>query len=99
MDEGDLELRREIAEEIREALDSYNPYVQQYRVIRDTIRQDSSSAIKLRILGKRGRNGHRYNLPTASEVAALIVGDFDTSDFDRDVIVDSIWAVATYVSL
>lgn len=43
--------------------------------------------MKLRILGKRNCDGRQYNLPTASEVAALIVGDFDPAGFDRDVIV------------
>jgi hypothetical protein len=45
--------------------------------------------VRLRILGKRGRDGRRYNLPTASKVSALIVGDFDVADFDRDVVVET----------
>ncbi|MCI66054.1 helicase-like protein, partial [Trifolium medium] len=44
--------------------------------------------MKLRILRKRGSDGKRYNLPTASVVAALIVGDFDATDFERDVVVE-----------
>jgi len=27
-------------------------------------------------------------LPTATEVATLIVGDFESSDFDRDIVVE-----------
>ncbi|GJU86868.1 hypothetical protein Tco_1294414 [Tanacetum coccineum] len=32
------------------------------------------------------RGGRQYNLPTASEVASLIVGDFDSTEHKRDVI-------------
>nr|GFA58701.1 hypothetical protein [Tanacetum cinerariifolium] len=32
------------------------------------------------------RDGRQYNLPTASEVAALIVGDFDSTEHKRDII-------------
>jgi len=39
-------------------------------------------------LGKRGYDGCRYNLPTASEVAALVVGDYDATDFERDIVVE-----------
>ncbi|MCI85493.1 helicase-like protein, partial [Trifolium medium] len=58
-------------------------------MIRNTLHSQGTPTVKLRILGKRGRDGRRYNLPTASEVAALIVGDFDAADFDRDVTVQT----------
>nr|GFA80884.1 hypothetical protein [Tanacetum cinerariifolium] len=32
------------------------------------------------------RDGRQYNLPTTSEVAALIVGDFDSMEHKRDII-------------
>ncbi|GJT67083.1 hypothetical protein Tco_1018563, partial [Tanacetum coccineum] len=34
------------------------------------------------------RDGRKYNLPTASEVAALIVGDFDSTKHKRDIILE-----------
>jgi hypothetical protein len=89
MKDDDLAVRSSIVRDIREALDSCdNPYVRTYNTIRDTLHLDGIPTIRLRILGKRGRDGRRYNLPTASEVAALIVGDFDAADFERDVIVE-----------
>jgi hypothetical protein len=79
-----------IVKEIREALDTCdNRYVHTYNKIRDTLHSQNPPSIKLRILGKRGRDGRRYNLPTASEVAALIVGDFDGENPERDVIVET----------
>ena len=90
MDHQDFHLKSGIIANLKSTLDQSNPYVQTYRMIRDTILQQSSNpAIRLRILGKRGRDGRRYNLPTASEVAALVVGDFDASDFERDVVVET----------
>ncbi|XP_075096558.1 uncharacterized protein LOC142174626 [Nicotiana tabacum] len=50
---------------------------------------DNNVLAKLRLIGKRGSDGRRYNLPTVSEVAALIVGDFEQRRSDRDIIVES----------
>ncbi|XP_075475631.1 uncharacterized protein LOC142507875 [Primulina tabacum] len=44
---------------------------------------------KLKLIGRRCGDGRRYNLPSASEVAALIVGDFDESLGDRDILVET----------
>ncbi|GKC11606.1 ATP-dependent DNA helicase RRM3-like protein, partial [Tanacetum coccineum] len=40
----------------------------------------------LRLIGTRQRDGRQYNLPTTSEVAALIVGDFDSTEHKRVII-------------
>jgi hypothetical protein len=83
-------LKSSIVKDIREAIDRCdNPYVKTYNTVRNTLYSEETPQVRLRILGKRGRDGRRYNLPTASEVAALIVGDFDAADFDRDVIVET----------
>jgi len=81
-------LRSSIVEDLRQMVDQFNEYAKTYRVVRDTLNERNAPTIKLRILGKRNRDGRRYSLPTASEVAALIVGDFESSDFDRDVVVE-----------
>jgi len=81
-------LNSSIVEELRQILDDCNPYVKTYRTVRDKMKENNSPTIRLRLLGKRNRDGRRYNLPTASEVAALIVGDFENSDFDRDIVVE-----------
>lgn len=44
--------------------------------------------VRLRLIGTRKRDGRRYNLPTTSEVAALIVGDFDATEHKRDIILE-----------
>ena len=40
------------------------------------------------LVAKRGKNGRNYNLPTANEVAGLIVGDFDSCAEQRDIVID-----------
>ncbi|XP_073014531.1 uncharacterized protein [Primulina eburnea] len=41
--------------------------------------EERRSDVKLKLIGRRCGDGRRYNLPSASEVAVLIVGDFDES--------------------
>jgi hypothetical protein len=92
-------IKSSIVKEIREALDNCNnPYVRTYNTVRDTLHSQETPNVKLRILGKRARDGRRYNLPTASEVAALIVGDFDTDDFERDIVVETMSGLLKRVS-
>ena len=88
MDDNRNSLKKDIVKEIRHILDHSNQYVKSYRMVRDKLLQDKAPDIRLRILGKRGYDGRRYNLPTASEVAALVVGDYDAVDFERDVVVE-----------
>lgn len=82
-------VKQNIVEDIRNVLHKYNPYARNYRIIRDTIEKDNQLIIQMKILVKRGIDGRRYNMPTTSEVAALIVGDLDGPDLDRDIIVES----------
>ncbi|KAH7544828.1 hypothetical protein FEM48_Zijuj01G0027600 [Ziziphus jujuba var. spinosa] len=70
-------------------LDEHNVLVKSFRMVRDTIRQHGSSNLKFRLIARREGNGRMYNLPTIAEVAALVVGDFETSPADRDIIVET----------
>ncbi|MCH80864.1 ATP-dependent DNA helicase PIF1, partial [Trifolium medium] len=89
MKDDRLALRSSIVRDIREALNNCdNPYVKTYNTVRDTLHARGTPDIRLKLLGKRGRDGRRYNLPTSTEVAALVVGDFDGEYSDRDVIVE-----------
>jgi len=77
-----------IVSELQHMLDSVNEYAKTYKFIRDKFKEGDQPTIRLRILRKRSSDGRRYNLPTSSKVAALIVGDFDAFDCDRDFIVE-----------
>ncbi|KAM3221062.1 hypothetical protein P3L10_020330 [Capsicum annuum] len=68
-----------IVSDLKQMLDSHNVLAKTFR----------SSKVRLRLIGKRGTDGRRYNLPTVSEVATLVVGDFEPSRSDRDIIIES----------
>ncbi|CAH1415218.1 unnamed protein product [Lactuca virosa] len=79
----------DIIEDLKVMLDSNNVLVSSYRMVRDTFTKNPQVDLKLRIIGKRDRDGRTYNLPTASEVAALIVGDISDSIENRDIVVQT----------
>ena len=82
-------LHAEIVADLKEMLDEHNVLVKSFRMVRDTIRQHESLNLKLRLIGRREQDGRMYNLPSVSEVTTLIVGDFETSPGDRDIIVET----------
>ncbi|XP_035831868.1 uncharacterized protein LOC110869885 [Helianthus annuus] len=56
-------------------LDSTNMLVKTYRMVRDHLHENPNVSLKLRLISQRDRDGRTYNLPTCSEVAALIVDE------------------------
>ncbi|KAK4268770.1 hypothetical protein QN277_022011 [Acacia crassicarpa] len=78
-----------IVEMLKECLDKHNCVVRHYRKAMDIIKENVTPDISLRLL--RNVNSivlsRQYNMPTTSELAALIVGDFDNSYTKRDIIV------------
>ncbi|OIT35849.1 putative udp-n-acetylglucosamine--peptide n-acetylglucosaminyltransferase sec [Nicotiana attenuata] len=83
------QLHAEIVNDLKQMLDENNVLAKSFRMVRDQFQADGTSNVRLRLIGKRGSDGRRYNLPTVSEVAALIVGDFEQTRCDRDIIVES----------
>ncbi|GKB65490.1 hypothetical protein Tco_0921676, partial [Tanacetum coccineum] len=81
-----IELDYQLTIEIRDLLDEINLLVQDFRMAGERIRSSDDKKVSLRLIGTRQRDGRQYNLPTASEVAALIVGDFDSTEHKRDII-------------
>ncbi|KAG8366715.1 hypothetical protein BUALT_Bualt17G0108200 [Buddleja alternifolia] len=74
-----------IVEGLKTMLDNVNPYVQIFRSARDALQHDSGVNLHIRIL--HSRSNRQYNQPTASEIAALIVGDETDAIGCRDIIV------------
>ncbi|CAH1430129.1 unnamed protein product [Lactuca virosa] len=79
----------QIIHDLKLMLDSNNVLVQCYRMVKDSFQVNPYIDLKLRFIGKRIQDGMAYNLPSASEVAALIVGDIDDSFENRDIIVQT----------
>ena len=48
---------------------------------------EGESNVRIKLIGRRPHDGRNYDLPTSNEVAALIVGDFDSMATERDIIV------------
>ncbi|XP_076930385.1 uncharacterized protein LOC143595165, partial [Bidens hawaiensis] len=79
-------LDNQIINYLKDMLDSKNPLVKSYRMARDCFQQNPNMDLKLKIIGTRETDARTYNLPTTSEVAALIVGDIGEAIDKRDII-------------
>ena len=55
---------------------------------RDKINSDVEENVKMRLISSRDKDGCTYNLPTYSEIAALVTGDDDEHFPRRDVIIE-----------
>ncbi|XP_035835779.1 uncharacterized protein LOC110888292 [Helianthus annuus] len=82
-------LDRQLIEHIKDVLDTDNQLVKSYRMVRDSFQDNPQLSLKLRLIGRREKDGRTYNLPTAGEVAALIVGDLDSAIDSRDIVVET----------
>jgi hypothetical protein len=81
-------LNAEILQNLQEMLDTYNPYIQNFRQVRDLLRNEGESAeISMRIYCDRSHDPRRYNAPAASDVAAIMVGDgHEIVPSNRDIV-------------
>ncbi|KAF8100728.1 hypothetical protein N665_0218s0066 [Sinapis alba] len=79
-------LKPEIIEILMKMLDEVNPYVKQFRSAKDRFKTDPDDAFHMRIVSDRSKDGRTYNIPVASEVAALIPGDFNLDMDNRDFV-------------
>ena len=78
-------------------LDKYNVHAKSFRMARDKYAEQPCHDLKLKLIADRQKDGRIYNIPTVSEVAALIVGDVDTAS-PRDIIMESHAAVMNLLS-
>ena len=72
-----------------EMLDEHNELVKSFRMARDRYKESDLENVKLRLIGTRSKDGRQYNLPTASEVAAPIVGESTGQNIEHDIIVEN----------
>ncbi|KAL7096997.1 hypothetical protein ACP275_10G115200 [Erythranthe tilingii] len=78
-----------IVASLKDMIDGNNVLAQSYRVVRDRFSNDGHQGVKLRLVKSCSPDGRTYNLPNASEIAGLIVGDFDTQEGVRDIVVET----------
>lgn len=79
----------DIVNSLKEMIDGNNVLAQTYRATRDHLASHGSQGVKLKLIKSRSTDGRTYNLPNTSEIAALIVGDFDTQEGVRDIIIET----------
>lgn len=79
-------LKDEIIDILVKMLNEVNPYVKQFRSAKDRFKADPDDAFHMRIVSDRLTDGRTYNTPTATEVAALIPGDFNLDMDNRDIV-------------
>ncbi|CAF1928267.1 unnamed protein product [Brassica napus] len=81
-------LRKKVTEMIVEMLDQVNPYVHQFRSARDRFNTNPETTFHMRIVSSREKDGRTYDTPSASEVAALIPGDFNLEIDKRNIVLE-----------
>ncbi|GKU99621.1 hypothetical protein SLEP1_g12438 [Rubroshorea leprosula] len=74
---------------LKEMLDPNNALAKSFRYARDHFIEDNLEGVKMRLIRQRNKDGRTYNLPSASELAALVVGYIDGSIGDRDIIIET----------
>nr|XP_043616301.1 uncharacterized protein LOC122588246 [Erigeron canadensis] len=83
------ELNLDLIEDIKTLLDTVDsPLVKLFIMARDRYSQNDQERFIIQLIGKRDNDARNYTLPTIDEVAALIVGDFSSTD-KRDILLES----------
>ena len=72
---------------IKDMLNHHNHYAQRFRMTRDKLHSAAVPDLKMKLISQRQTDGRLYNLPTTTEVAALIVGGEHSAD-KRDIIIE-----------
>ncbi|KAL4329117.1 hypothetical protein AHAS_Ahas13G0268000 [Arachis hypogaea] len=81
------EIDRELITELLQTIDTHNVIAQSFRRVREFYQCHPSEIFSLKLYSHRKVDRRTYSAPSCDEVAALIVGDFDSSDHGRDIIV------------
>ncbi|CAN6996364.1 unnamed protein product, partial [Brassica rapa subsp. trilocularis] len=86
---GKSRIRPDVVASIMEMLRECNVHVKTFRNAMDRFNNDEETEeVSLVLIHSRLKDGRVYNLPTSSEVAALVVGDFQQNMDKRDIILE-----------
>ena len=70
-------------------LNACNPLIQTLRTASERIKGNENEHVTIRLVAPSDGDGPQYNLPTTTELAALVVGDFTLEATSRDIIIDN----------
>lgn len=76
-----------LIDDILQVMNRDNTLVKCFRMVRDFREVYCDVPVQLRLFRNRSYDPRTYNVPEVGEVAALIVGDFDSSEDGRDIVV------------
>ncbi|CAN0924949.1 ATP-dependent DNA helicase PIF4 [Linum grandiflorum] len=82
-------LNTSLMKSLQEMLDNFNVLAKSFRRVRDALQQPANHNLRLRIAGSRVERDRMYELPSGTELAGLIPGDFAPTQDDRDIIVNN----------
>lgn len=85
---GSNSLNLDIARDWMQMLENCNPLVRAFLIPRDRFQQFDIAKLGLRLLSDGNIITGQYNSPSCSEVASLIIGDFDMHSSGHDIIVE-----------
>lgn len=73
---------------LSQMFDTCNQLVKTFRTVKERISANDQSDLRLKLIKKRNTDARLFNLPTASEIATLVVGDFQICQVERDIIIE-----------
>ncbi|KAL3639574.1 hypothetical protein CASFOL_017481 [Castilleja foliolosa] len=82
-------LHEDIVGDLKSMLDENNVLVRLFRMAKEKLSEHGDRNVSIKLIGKRGPEVRTYNLPEVSEIAALIVGDFDEGLGTRDILIET----------
>ncbi|XP_024013969.1 uncharacterized protein LOC112088047 [Eutrema salsugineum] len=86
----DNKLRPKLIESLMKMLNHFNPLVKAFRSYKDRYQNsDIEDTVRMVLIAKRDKDARTHNLPTATEVAALIPGDFEEGLDNRDIMLEA----------
>nr|XP_040257571.1 uncharacterized protein LOC109741812 [Aegilops tauschii subsp. strangulata] len=86
--ERDASLDETIVSGLQSMLDENNTLAQSFRMARDRFKEDDYNNFTLPLLGNRDQDGRQDNMPSTSEVAALIVKDPTQKHYGCDIVLE-----------
>ncbi|WVZ78546.1 hypothetical protein U9M48_026238 [Paspalum notatum var. saurae] len=87
--EGDDVPDPKIVSDLMTMLNEHNPLVQKFRMARDRLLSPDSPDIAIKLRGVLDGHGDMYSTPSASELAALIIGGSSPQESSFDIIVET----------
>lgn len=77
----------DLVKDLISMIDQHNVLAKSFRKVKDEVERHAPANVSMKLFRSRKNDPMTYNLPTVDEVAAVIVGDFDSSDHGRDIVV------------